>query len=576
MKNLNLKAKFIVLIAPLLVLVLGLSITAFGLSGNVKARMEEALYNELYISSSNLINADRDFYQAYVAAILVSQPGEDPAQQNADLDENYQQTVDRVVAAMEAIKDNTDLYSKSTLESVNKKLGTATEATQFSSMTMEQLNAGFVSKINDWYAADNDTDGKQFFSESRDYLNAMEDLLDAYASYELKSIDRSINGQLAAATVVVVIVLILAIILVVWMVNYILKGINATKENLDKLAAKNISFEPIRVDSNDEIGQMSEASAQLTMAMNQVISGIKDTAISLTEAVREVSALCEQNSNSSVQIDDAVQELARATEQMASSVESTNSQTIEMGTDIENIGDGVQRLLVSSNAIKNANDQATACMKKITNSSAQTVKSVNQISEQIGETNKAIAEINSVVTTIMEISSQTNLLALNASIEAARAGEAGRGFAVVADEIGKLASQSQDGAKQIEEVAQKMIQMSSDSVKLAGQVAGIIDEEQQEISDTTDRFDVLSTEVASSLGQIDEISGRTDALMSVKNVILENVTDLSSISEENGAMGEEISASVTQMSDAISNTMSKAEEMQALAEQLQGLVEDFN
>ena len=58
-------------------------------------------------------------------------------------------------------------------------------------------------------------------------------------------------------------------------------------------------------------------------------------------------------------------------------------------------------------------------------------------------------DITNIVSLVSGISDQTNLLALNASIEAARAGEQGRGFAVVAEEVRKLAEQSQQAVKDI-------------------------------------------------------------------------------------------------------------------------------
>ena len=58
-------------------------------------------------------------------------------------------------------------------------------------------------------------------------------------------------------------------------------------------------------------------------------------------------------------------------------------------------------------------------------------------------------DITNIVSLVSGISDQTNLLALNASIEAARAGEQGKGFAVVAEEVRKLAEQSQQAVKDI-------------------------------------------------------------------------------------------------------------------------------
>lgn len=65
-------------------------------------------------------------------------------------------------------------------------------------------------------------------------------------------------------------------------------------------------------------------------------------------------------------------------------------------------------------------------------------------------------QMEDVIRVITKIARKSNLLSLNASIEAARVGEAGRAFSVVAAEMKKLAEDSAQEAKKIDNLLQEL------------------------------------------------------------------------------------------------------------------------
>ena len=142
-----------------------------------------------------------------------------------------------------------------------------------------------------------------------------------------------------------------------------------------------------------------------------------------------------------------------------------------------------------------------------------------------GKMSDVVASVGGIVEVIQNIASQINLLALNATIESARAGEAGKGFAVVANEVKNLANQA---ARATEEIS--------------GQITGI---------------QAISTEVAGVLSGI-----RSDV-----ELVLDNVTTISSAVEEQSAVTNEVSGNMQNMATAVesfSATLSEIKNSTAL------------
>ncbi|TCS82575.1 sugar diacid recognition domain-containing protein [Tepidibacillus fermentans] len=82
-----------------------------------------------------------------------------------------------------------------------------------------------------------------------------------------------------------------------------------------------------------------------------------------------------------------------------------------------------------------------------------------QASNEVARGEKQIKDVSIALKIIREIASQSKLIGLNAAIEASRAGEAGRGFSIVANEIRKLASNSEDSVKEIQQTLEQVNQV---------------------------------------------------------------------------------------------------------------------
>lgn len=139
-----------------------------------------------------------------------------------------------------------------------------------------------------------------------------------------------------------------------------------------------------------------------------------------------------------------------------SSIKKAVDEAVKMAAMQEN-----QRLRESGKAEKirhysaklySALEQAASAVEELTASSEELAATSQETAEIAKTASREVDNTAQILEIIRRVAQQTNLLGLNAAIEAARAGEYGRGFSVVAEEVRKLAEESNNSAKSINDM----------------------------------------------------------------------------------------------------------------------------
>ncbi len=346
-------------------------------------------------------------------------------------------------------------------------------------------------------------------------------------------------------------------------------------KSLEQLSTGDVTTECNAKSHIKETVSIINAFRVLKNALSTSMRSVKDSANILNNAIVNVDGMTGNNVESVSQINMAINEVAQTSQSVAENAQTMAEKAAELGMDIEKLNDNVQTLFEASQTIKNANNDATDCMKSVYAGANESVEAMQNINDKIAETNSAIAEIGSAVQAIESIAAQTNLLSLNASIEAARAGEAGRGFAVVADEIRSLADSSAESAKEIKQIIENVIVLSNGTVDISNRVFEVISKEQADIEDAQDKFNVLSDSVEASILEIDTIRQMTDRLDSIKVDLSNTTTELGAISEELGASAQEVAASCQTVTDACSDTQNSTAEMRNINDDMSAAIDFF-
>lgn len=393
-----------------------------------------------------------------------------------------------------------------------------------------------------------------------------------FAGKPSEEIDSYISASLMKVTGVACVLIVASVIVGIFIGRMIASGIKEAERVIQSLENGDLT---VRVSDKvmrktDEVGAMAVSLERLRVKLSEIVTNIKSSSNELSVTGERLDGMANQTNDTAGEINSAVEGISKGAMSQAEEVETASVQISKMGNEISDIVENMENLDGIASDMQQAGNESEKIVVELKASNDKTVEAIEQIGRQIYATNESVVKIQMAVDAITEIASQTNLLSLNASIEAARAGEHGKGFAVVASEIQKLSEQSAGSAKEIEDIVTKLYSESQQSVAAMEEMKQIVAEQEEKLNETTEQFKKVSEGIVETRQATNIIQAKTDECDTSRKMVIDVMSNLSAISEENAASTEETTASMQELNATINllaEEAAKVRDMSAVLEE---------
>lgn len=392
------------------------------------------------------------------------------------------------------------------------------------------------------------------------------------------------SAELKASTnsfLIYILLVCLGLMVVIVVVAYIVgrliaKQIRLIRDSTVMLSQGNLNFHIDNSNKIRELYDVAEAAEKLRAQLVDVVQMILDCAGTVDNSVNHVDGSLGNCAQAVKDLSTTMEELAYGAQSMAGSVEKQAFDMDEISKNISEIAESSQATQNATKTVTEVSRTAKTDLNELLDANKYTTTSADNVITSISSVSDAVKQITVAAQMIMDISDQTNLLSLNASIEAARAGEAGRGFAVVAGEIQKLAEQSNSSAQQIQSIIEEITSKTEECTRIAGQIQDAVSKEADALNSVNSSFEDVDGNIGLAAGAFSKISDLVGIVDKNKISVLDSVSDLSGISEENAASAEEANASTEELRANIEEVAQQAEELKNVIEKLNESVSFFH
>jgi methyl-accepting chemotaxis protein len=374
--------------------------------------------------------------------------------------------------------------------------------------------------------------------------------------------------------VIMVISVIISILIGLKVVSSISKPMEKIVKTADTLAKGNLK--PVdQVKGCKEVVVVVGSLNKAIYSLQNLVSGINDQSNVLLNASENLRDGTEQSGKSATQISQAMEELSKGSEEEVTQITEAVSKMGLLSELVTSVVEDTRKISEASSEVATSTKHGRALTDDVVREMNEVSQFTNEVAEVFNglkETSKTISERTSLIKAISE---QTTLLAINAAIEAARAGEEGRGFSVVANETGKLAAQTKEATKLIDELVNQMLSRSNHAVQVINKGLERMSHSRTIANETKITFEKMFQKLMDNQQQITQVAQAAQKMAASNSQALQSIHAISAISEQTMANTEEISATTTQQSALTQGTYALVENLTKIATCLKESIQRF-
>ncbi|MFE5323300.1 methyl-accepting chemotaxis protein [Paenibacillus sp. NPDC056579] len=348
-----------------------------------------------------------------------------------------------------------------------------------------------------------------------------------------------------------------------------------TLRNLMKQGEQGNLTVRMKVNSQDEIGQLGQSFNQMMEKITLLVQQTTQSAQEVLATATEVSDASKKTALSAKEIAVATEEIAGGASSLAVESERGNELTHNISTQMKMVIDANSVMGEAAASVQQSSEQGIQYMSELINKTNATEAMTRDMVEKVDNLKESTRSIRKILDVLNNLTKQTNILSLNATIEAARAGAAGKGFMVVADEIRKLADQSRQSIAIVGQVTETIQKEIDETVHVLSNAYPIFQEQIVSVKEADMIFKEVQSHMDGFIVQLSEVTGSIDNLNASQVVLSDAMSNVSAVAEESSATSQEVASLSAEQLNISSGLVRLSDNLEQLSNSLKESLSKF-